>query len=193
MSAIASPPLDNTDISYLTDIPTPRKSVTARYILYAKYDKEEIRRLAEKFFNVSNDDRDKLINLFENFKEKNKKMSDQMNFILRNHVSDVSDLESFLDFAVNYTIHTGIPILDLENKENYEKLKKDPRYTQEACNYVADVLALIRLIIIAGKIGNIKIRNVGREIKTQITRGIEKTIDRLRRIERTRKKAKWIA
>lgn len=199
LSVIASSPPDyDVIIPYVDDIPTQQEKAVAEYILSSRLNKEEIPKLTGKIFNVSDDDRGKLINLFKNFQKENRTAEDQMNFILRNHLGRDPNLnvlldfaDSFFDFAANYTIYTGIPILDLEDNENYEMLKKDTRYTQEACNYVADVLSRIRSIIIAGKIGDIKIRKTNRETKTQITRGIEKTIDRLRRIAKTRKKGKW--
>jgi len=114
-----------------------------------------------------------------------------MNFILINHRATESDLTTFFEFAANYTILTGIPILNLEDKQIYEELKKDTKYTQAACNYVAEILSKIRSIIIAAKKDDIEIRNVPRETKTQITNVLRKTIERLQRMWKTREKIKF--
>ena len=187
LSAIASLRADSSIAPYVGYTPTKQARENVDYFL-SKIDKEKYA-LAGKIFNISEDERGDLIKLFENFKEKNKTAADQMNFILINHRALEANLVTFFEFAANYTIHTGIPILNLENEEIYDELKEDTDYTQEACNYVAKILSKIKSIINAAKKADIKIRNVP---KTQITKVIQETIGKLKTITETREKEYFI-
>jgi len=155
-----------------------------------KFDREKARELAGKIFNFSQVELDTLQKIYKKFKGKNKTAAEQMNFILQFHQANESDLITFFEFAANYTIHTGKPILNLEDNQIYDELQKNTKYTPEACKYVAEILAKIRIIINSALFDNIKIRSMNNDIKTQITYDTNHTISRLKFIIKTRKKKK---
>lgn len=193
LSTIASLRLEDLHIPYIDGTPSEQEEERAdNQLSKFKFGRGKNRKKAIKIFNVSEDERNNLKSLCIDFKEKNKTLENQMNYILRNHLHIESQLNSFFEFAANYTILTEIPILDLENDQIYDELKENTDYTQEACKYVAKILSKIKSIINSANKSDIKIRKVTGADKKRITDNIQHIVDRLNNIHKTRKNERWI-
>ena len=185
LSAIAKLRPDSSAIPYISYKPTKQEMINTVLVLN-KFDREKARELAGKIFNFSHVELAALKKVYKIFKEKNKTLEDQMNFILQFHQADESDLTTFFEFAANYTILTGEPIVSLKDNQIYEELKNKPAYTKEACNYVASILSKIKSIINVAIFKNIKIRSMTKEFRSRLTHDTNQTIERLKTITKKR-------